>query len=185
MGAELRRWAALVLLTLTPTLAMPAYRLTAIQQVHYDKGDPLWQYSGKVMACTFCHVNAKGGAPWNVFGQALQKGFQTSPKAKFAEVLYSVLAANGDSDGDGYPDVIEVFAHSLPGDAGSKPAKPLAQLETEFAAAGGVGQYAPKAGQDKSGKKDKKALNAPATTLPTGLPAGSPNGEEWRPQGEK
>ncbi|WP_185974602.1 hypothetical protein [Deinococcus detaillensis] len=174
----MKRWGALALLLLTPTLAMPAFRLTAIQQFHYDKDDPLWQYSGKVMACTFCHVNAKGGAPWNVFGQALQKGFQTNPKAKFADVLYSVLAANGDADGDGYPDVIEVFAHTLPGDANSKPEKPLAELETEFAAAGGVGQYAPKASQEKPSKKGQKsspALNAPATTSPTSAPANSPN----------
>ncbi|WP_241191172.1 thrombospondin type 3 repeat-containing protein [Deinococcus psychrotolerans] len=149
----MKRWAALALLLLTPTLAMPAFRLTAIQQFHYDKDDPLWQYSGKVMACTFCHVNAKGGAPWNVFGQALQKGFQTNPKAKFADVLYSVLAANGDTDGDGYPDVIEVFAHTLPGDASSKPDKPLAELETEFAAAGGVSQYAPKATEAPTRKR--------------------------------
>lgn len=123
---------------------MPAFRLTAIQQLHYDVGEPLWQYSGKVMACTFCHVNKSGGAPWNTFGQALQKGFQMNPRAKFGEVLYSVLAANGDSDGDGYPDVTEVFAHTLPGDASSKPDKPLAELEAEFAAAGGVEQYAVK-----------------------------------------
>ena len=154
---------------------MPAFRLTAIQQLHYDAGEPLWQYSGKVMACTFCHVNARGGAPWNSFGQALQKGFQMNPKARFGDVLYGVLAANGDADGDGYPDAIEVFAHSLPGDASSRPDKPLAELETEFAAAGGVGQYTPKANEGP-GKKSKKALSAPATTLPTSAPASNPNG---------
>ena len=140
-----RAWAALALFTLTPSLAMPAYRLQAIPQLHYDKEDPLWPYSGKVMACTFCHVNASGGAPWNPFGQALQQGFQADPKAKFGDVLYSVLAANGDADVDGYPDAIEVFTHTLPGDASSYPGKPLAELEAEFAAAGGVGQYASKA----------------------------------------
>lgn len=124
--------------------AMPQFRLTAIVQLHYDKLDPLWQYSGKVMGCTFCHVNKGGGAPWNVFGQALQKGFQTSPKSNFGEVLFTVLSANGDSDGDGYPDAIEVFAHTLPGDPASHPDRPLAELQQEFDAAGGVAMYAPK-----------------------------------------
>lgn len=126
--------------------AMPQFRLQAIQQLHYDKLDPLWEYSGKVMSCTFCHVNKGGGAPWNVFGQALQKGFQANPKSNFSEVLFTVLSANGDSDGDGYPDAIEVFANTLPGDPTSHPDKPLAELEREFAAAGGVAMYAPKKG---------------------------------------
>ena len=123
--------------------AMPQFRLTAIVQLHYDKLDPLWQYSGKVMGCTFCHVNKGGGAPWNVFGQALQQGFQASPKSNFSQVLFTVLSANGDSDGDGYPDALEVFANTLPGDPASHPDKPLAELEQAFAAAGGVAMYAP------------------------------------------
>ncbi|WP_202630426.1 hypothetical protein [Deinococcus alpinitundrae] len=175
-GLILRRWAALGLLVLTPALSMPAFRLTAIHQLHYDVGEPLWQYSGKVMACTFCHVNKSGGAPWNLFGQALQKGFQMNPKARFSDVLYGVLAANGDADGDGYPDAIEVFAHTLPGDTSSKPEKPLAELETEFAAAGGVKQYASKASEGP-GKKGKKALSAPAATSPTSAPANNPGGD--------
>jgi len=123
--------------------AMPQFRLTAIQQLHYDRLDPLWQYSGKVMGCTFCHVNKGGGAPWNVFGQALQKGFSANPKSNFSEVLFTVLSANGDSDGDGYPDAVEVFANTLPGDPASHPDRPLADLEQAFAAAGGVAMYAP------------------------------------------
>ncbi len=157
---------------------MPAFRLQAIQQLHYDVGQPLWQYSAGVMACTFCHVSARGGAPWNAFGQALQQGFRTDPKAKFGDVLYKVLAANGDADGDGYPDAIEVFARTLPGEASSKPGQPLAELEAGFAAAGGASQYAPK---QAAGKKGKPALSAPASTSPTSAPAGSPGGEEWRP----
>ena len=176
MRRTLGRWAALGLLILSPASSMPAFRLAAIQQLHYDVGEPLWQYSGKVMACTFCHVNKSGGAPWNSFGQALQKGFQTNPKARFGEVLYGVLAANGDADGDGYPDAVEVFAHSLPGDASSKPDKPLPELEAGFAAAGGVSQYAPQA-SGAPGKKGRKALSAPATTSPTSAPAGTPDGD--------
>ena len=170
--AELKHLLALGLLIFSPSLAMPAYRLQAIPQLHYDQDDPLWQYSGKVMACTFCHVNKEGGAPWNPFGQALQRGFQVDPKAKFGDVLHSVLAESGDADGDGYPDAVEVFARTLPGDANSKPDKPLAELESEFAAAGGVGQYAA-----TSKKKAGKALSVPAATSPTLVRAGSPNGD--------
>ncbi|WP_407569547.1 thrombospondin type 3 repeat-containing protein [Deinococcus altitudinis] len=149
--AELKRGRALLgaglLLALGGSVfAMPQFRLTAIRQLHYDKLDPLWQYSGKVMGCTFCHVNKGGGAPWNVFGQALQKGFQANPKSNFGQVLFTVLSANGDSDGDGYPDAIEVFANTLPGDPASHPDTPLAELEQAFAAAGGVAMYASKKG---------------------------------------
>ena len=93
-------------------------------------------------------LSKSGGAPWNVFGQALQKGFAASPKSNFGEVLYTVLSANGDSDGDGYPDAVEVFARTLPGDPDSHPDRPLAELEQEFAAVGGVEAYAAK----KTGK---------------------------------
>ena len=149
MAGLLKRRAAwlLALLTLGTVSAMPPFRLTAIQQFGYAKLDPLWQYSGKVMACTFCHVNKKGGAPWNVFGQALQHGFAADPKSDFSQVLYTVLAANGDADGDGYPDAIEVFARTLPGDAASHPDTPLPELQQAFDAAGGVAQYAPKTGK--------------------------------------
>lgn len=129
--------------------AMPQFRMQAIVQLHYDKLDPLWQYSGKVMSCTFCHVGKSGGAPWNVFGQALKAGFAANPSSNFGTVLYTVLQANGDSDGDGYPDAVEVYANTLPGDPASHPEKPLAELEGQFAAAGGTAMYAPKA---KGGK---------------------------------
>ena len=125
------------------TLAMPQFRMQAVVQLHYDKLDPLWQYSGKVMSCTFCHVNKSGGAPWNVFGQALKAGFAANPRSNFGTVLYTVLQANGDSDGDGYPDATEVYANTLPGDPQSHPDKPLAELEQQFTAAGGTAMYAP------------------------------------------
>ena len=141
------RWSLTLLALLglgSPAAAMPPFRLTAIQQLGYDKLDPLWQYSGKVMSCTFCHVNKQGGAPWNPFGEALRRGFQAAPTSDFSQVLYTVLAAGGDSDGDGYPDAVEVFAHTLPGDAASHPSVPLAELQVPFEAAGGAAQYAAK-----------------------------------------
>ncbi|GGJ88545.1 hypothetical protein [Deinococcus aquiradiocola] len=139
--------AAAALGTLGGTLAMPQFRAAAIVQLHYDKLDPLWQYSGKVMSCTFCHVGKGGGAPWNPFGQALQKGFASNPRANFSQVLSAVLQANGDADGDGYPDAVEIFARTLPGDPASHPDRPLAEVQAEYDAAGGAAQYAPPKGQ--------------------------------------
>ncbi|CAM4356937.1 hypothetical protein [Deinococcus marmoris] len=141
--------AALVLLAAPVALAMPRYRSQAIVQFHYDADNPLWELDRRVMACTYCHVDVGGGAPWNPFGEAIRAGFradaEAGQKGKFPDVLYAVLKADGDADGDGFPDALEVFARTLPGDPESRPDKPLAELQAGFAAAGGVAQYAPKA----------------------------------------
>lgn len=118
-------------------LAMPKYRAQAIAQLHY--AGPIW--SRKTMACTFCHVGDSGGAPWNSFGEELKATWRAEPDASFADVLYQTLAANEDADGDGYPDALEVYAHTLPGDPDSKPAESLEALQKQFEAAGGTAQY--------------------------------------------
>jgi hypothetical protein len=127
---------------------MPRYRLQAIPQLHYDAGNPLWTLDRRVMACTYCHVHEGGGAPWNPFGEAIRAGFradaQAGGKGKFPDVLYATLQAGHDADGDGYPDALEVFARTLPGDPDSRPAPPLAEVQAAFAVAGGTAQYAPK-----------------------------------------
>ncbi|WP_240738496.1 hypothetical protein [Deinococcus fonticola] len=139
--------AALLALLLPVAFAMPKFRVQAIGQFHYDQGNPLWEYDRRVMACSYCHVKESGGAPWNSFGQALQAQFQVDAaggqKNRFPQVLYALLKAQQDSDGDGYADALEVFARTLPGDAKSQPQKPVAELEKAFEAAGGVEQYAP------------------------------------------
>ena len=145
-GAGLKR-AALGLACLLlggSALALPKYRIAAARQLGYDGAGPLWQYSRGVLPCITCHVSAAGGAPWNAFGQALQAGFRATPGADFGAVLHAVLRENGDADADGYPDALEVFAHTLPGDPASRPGQPLPRLEAAFQAAGGVAAYAPK-----------------------------------------
>lgn len=136
-----------LLLFLTCADAMPKFRLQAAQQFHYDQGNPLWEYDRRVMACSYCHVKESGGAPWNSLGQALQAQFRADAavagKNKFPQVLYDLLKAGKDSDGDGYADALEVFARTLPGDAASRPEKTVPELEKEFELAGGVAQYAP------------------------------------------
>lgn len=139
--------AGLTLLFVPVAFAMPRFRLQAIEQFHYDQGNPLWQLDRRVMACTYCHVNTSGGAPWNPFGHALQVQFVADAAAgqrnKFPQVLFDLLRAQRDSDGDGYADALEVFARTLPGDMNSRPEQPLDELEAAFAAAGGIAQYSP------------------------------------------
>ncbi|MFC3833745.1 MULTISPECIES: hypothetical protein [Deinococcus] len=139
--------AALVAASVPVASAMPKFRLQAIPQLHYDAGNPLWELDRRVMACTFCHVRDSGGAPWNPFGRALQAAFVTDAraggKARFPDVLYTVLKAEGDADGDGYSDVLEVYARTLPGDPDSVPTLPLPALRAAFDAAGGAAQYVP------------------------------------------
>ena len=74
-------------------------------------------------------------------------------------MLYTVLRANGDQDGDGSPDAIEVFARTLPGDPSNFPDRPLAVLEQAFAAAGGAEAYAARKIQKKT-RKEPAAVTA-------------------------
>ncbi|MBB6097096.1 hypothetical protein HNR42_000510 [Deinobacterium chartae] len=123
----------------TAALARPPYRTQAIAQFHLE-GSPLKK---STMSCAYCHTSDTGGPGWNPFGLEVRAGFAAEPKRRIADVLYRVLQANRDADGDGYPDALEVFARTLPGDPASAPTETLADLEARFQAAGGVEQYAP------------------------------------------
>ncbi|WP_188998976.1 hypothetical protein [Deinococcus roseus] len=120
-------------------LALPQYRLQAIKQFHY-KGSTLKK---STMPCTFCHVKDTGGDPWNAFGENLRKTFHENLDKSIAEAIYLVLEKDLDSDEDGYSDVLEVYAHTLPGNPESKPTAHVEALKTDFAAAGGLKQYQP------------------------------------------
>ena len=61
----------------------------------------------------------------------------------FPQALYALLQADTDADGDGYPDALEVYAGTLPGDPASVPTPPVQDLRAAFEQAGGVAQYAP------------------------------------------
>lgn len=141
LGAAL---AGLVLLCAPAALALPKYRLLAAQQLGHDQGDPLWQLKRTVVPCVTCHLHPQGGPGWNAFGENLRAGFRAHPEENFAGVLYAVLQARGDADGDGYPDALEFFAHTLPGDPKSHPERPVAEVQQAFEQAGGLAQYAPK-----------------------------------------
>lgn len=112
------------------------YRLQVITQFNLvaDRGDV------RTVTCQYCHVSANGGAPWNAFGNEVRANFKGSIRG----ALYEALKAMKDSDGDGYADVLEVFAGTLPGDASSKPLVTPQFLMQSLEKAGGVDIYKPR-----------------------------------------
>ena len=98
------------------------------------------------MACTFCHINSTGAAPWNPFGLNLRETFRQESTVQPAEIrikaaLYKVLLKKLDSDGDGYNDALEIYVGTLPGNALSTPKREVGELEVAFTAAGGYAQF--------------------------------------------
>ncbi|WP_162485357.1 hypothetical protein [Deinococcus deserti] len=136
----------LTLLSVPAALALPTYRKQAAQQFRYDRDNPLWALDRRVVPCTYCHVKATGGAPWNPFGEAIRASFRADAQAgkhtKFPVVLHTLLASEGDADGDGYSDVLEVFARTLPGERESHPRTAEKELRAAYEKAGGIAQYA-------------------------------------------
>jgi hypothetical protein len=92
-------------------------------------------------SCQLCHMNARGGAPWNPFGLAIGK-FRAK-RLPIDKAVFEALKLEADMDKDGFTDALEVFAGTMPGDANSKPGETLEVLKSKFDAAGGVTQYAP------------------------------------------
>jgi hypothetical protein len=102
--------------------------------------DPTYSKAG----CKYCHINAFGGAGWNGFGTALRDQYFGAAKSNFNQALYLQLKANKDTDADGFSDVLEVVAKTLPGDAASKPTKKVADLQKDLTKLGGVDAFKPK-----------------------------------------
>jgi hypothetical protein len=93
-------------------------------------------------SCQLCHMNARGGAPWNPFGLAIGK-FRAK-RLPIDKAVFEALKLEADVDKDGFTDALEVFAGTMPGDANSKPVETFEVLKTKFDAAGGVMQFAPR-----------------------------------------
>jgi hypothetical protein len=104
-----------------------------------DQAVRQFKLSNARVGCTYCHVNASGGAPWNAFGEAVQAKLSGDISA----ALFAVLSAKKDADGDGYADMLEVFAGTLPGNKDSAPLVATGALEIAFGKAGGLDQYKP------------------------------------------
>jgi hypothetical protein len=119
------------------------YRLAAVAQYRLE---PDREDGTRAVACTFCHINSTGAAPWNPFGLNLRETFRAESGVQPADVrikaaLYKVLLKKLDSDGDLYNDALEIYAGTLPGNALSTPKRAAAELEAAFTAAGGYAQF--------------------------------------------
>jgi hypothetical protein len=116
--------------------ARSSYRPITLKQFKLEKNT-----AANKVACQFCHLQAFGGAGWNGFGQAL-KG-QMAISSGVNQALFDLLKKNADSDKDGFKDVLEVVAGTLPGDAKSKPTAKATDLEAKLKKMGGVSAFKP------------------------------------------
>ena len=89
--------------------------------------------------CSYCHVSTRGGAPWNPFGDAFRAELYSNSNVTAA--MKALLAQGKDSDGDGYTDLMEVFAGSWPGDPERKPLVSAKFLDDILKHLGGVKIY--------------------------------------------
>jgi hypothetical protein len=121
--------------------ARPAYRTQAIEQLKLADKD------GKAdsVSCAYCHQAASGGRNWNKWGDAIKAQLAGDAKGNIGDALYLALKADKDSDGDGFTDVLEVVAKTLPGDEKSKPDKSKEDLAKMLKDMGGVDAFKPKA----------------------------------------
>ncbi len=139
--------------------ARSGFQTVAAAQLDYQSraSTPLAQSS-----CQLCHVKPTGDAPWNPFGLAV--GSWRAKKQDVAQAIFSVLKYGGDTDRDGYPDVIERMAGT---DANSRDSKPTDKLDTllkKYDAALESGSVKLEADSDGDGVPD--ALEVFAGTLP-------------------
>jgi hypothetical protein len=116
--------------------ARSTYRPIALKQLKLEKNA-----AAQKVGCQFCHVNAFGGAGWNGFGQTLKEQLSTSGSVN--QALFDLLKKNKDADKDGFNDVLEVVAGTLPGDAKSKPTTKAKDLEAKLKKMGGVSAFKP------------------------------------------
>jgi hypothetical protein len=118
-------------------LARPVYN--AIMEHQYGIRE---DKNARASTCLYCHTDYEG-SDWNAFGLELRNTFKNEGARRVPESLYLVLKRDKDSDQDGYKDVVEVFAKTLPGDPESKPEQPAEELEVQLEAKGGVDLFKP------------------------------------------
>jgi hypothetical protein len=118
-------------------LARPIYN--AIMEHQYGIRE---DKNARASTCLYCHTDLEG-SDWNAFGLELRNTFKKEGEKRVPESLYLVLKRDKDSDEDGYKDVLEVFAKTLPGDPESKPEQSVAELEAQLEAEGGVDLFKP------------------------------------------
>jgi hypothetical protein len=94
--------------------------------------------------CQYCHSRPEGGLGMNPFGIALDRRLPDEPGVEdVTKALYVQLQARKDSDLDGYDDVLEVVAGTLPGNEKSKPKISVESLENVLKKVGGINRFKP------------------------------------------
>jgi mono/diheme cytochrome c family protein len=116
----------------------------SLQETMYEQYD-LWSVSSVQKAqCAYCHTSRERVETLNPFGKALNDFWKGEARGNPAQALYLVLKVNRDADADGYDDVLEVIAGTLPGDKSVKPTASKTQLEMRLKERGGVDSFKPK-----------------------------------------
>ncbi len=111
--------------------ATTAHRMQSIKQLKL-------QAVQTAVTCNYCHISRYGGNKWNAFGTAIQIAYFDKAKGDVSLAIYQTLKARKDADQDGFVDLLEIVAKTLPGDKNSRPSKTVALLETELKQLGGV-----------------------------------------------
>lgn len=119
--------------------------------------------------CQICHLKPNGDAPWNSFGLAV--GFWRGKKQTVPDAIYSALRYGGDTDRDGYPNVLERMAGTDPNNRDDKPAEKLEELKIRFDQ-----NFILEADADQDGYPD--ALEVLAGTLPSDPNSRPPQSKE-------
>jgi hypothetical protein len=125
-------------------LALGGFGLSQLSSVnafgtYRDQVVKQFKYVNSKVSCAFCHSSPGGGDARNSFGQLVESKL----RGDISKALFDAISEKKDSDGDGYTDMLEVFAGSFPGNKDSSPNITVAALEAAFTKAGGVDQYKP------------------------------------------
>jgi hypothetical protein len=120
--------------------AVPDYFGALLPQFHLETNAVVAE-----ARCTYCHVNQSGAAPWNPFGERVRRMlFMSENEYDIGKSLYATLLEDEDSDGDGYTDLLEIVAGTLPGDLKSKPTVSVTELNTQLEKLGGAAYFKPR-----------------------------------------
>ncbi len=107
----------LALITMLTVVLIAGTALATLkwQKVFNDLYKPATDSEIRKAKCALCHLDDKGKKSLNVYGKLLQKKKVEPGSFKAVEKL--------DADKDGYSNLDEIKAGTLPGDPKSKPAK--------------------------------------------------------------
>jgi hypothetical protein len=126
--------------TLSVAVARPVFHAQMIEQFHLLKS-----VVSIGAGCQYCHSGPNGGLGMNPFGIALDRRLPDEALVNdVAKALYEQLLARKDSDLDGYDDVLEVVAGTLPGNEKSKPKVSAESLENVLNKVGGMNRFKPR-----------------------------------------